>query len=426
MPLIRSKQQVLHPSHRPRRSRRALKISVGIVLIAIIGLVAVPIASPDLGASLADGLRSIIGPEPVAQLESVSFKVQDVVNQIWYQLRGGQSQLSWADTPQPTVTTSVPTQAPTLAPVAVASKSVTPMVTAAPTRTPVPTATPLPNVVEALPQLDSGWQAFGPTRSGQPIMARTSLKPDPARPYAQVALIRFDLTHVELHLVPGTVEPTASQAITALLRPGDIPAEVQTSDQLIAAFNGGFKAIHGHYGMMVDQQVIQPPVDGIATLAFYRDGQIKLGVWGRDITATLDLVAYRQNCPLLVDAGQINPSVTNGSRRAWGYTVNNVDTTWRSGLGLSRDGRFLIYAVGNSLTVEALANALQQGGAFNAMQLDINGSYTRFVTYQAANSDQTTGGQLVAHKLLTQMSGDPAQFLKPYARDFFYVTTKQD
>jgi len=425
MQLSRSKQQVVHPPHRPRRGRRALKISVGLVLIAIIGLVAVPMVSPDLGASMADTLRSIIGPEPVAQLESVSFKIQDAVNQIRYQLSGGQSQLSWADTPQPTVTKPVPTQAPTLAPVVVASKSMTPTVTAAPTRTPVPTATPLPNVLDAQPQLDNGWQAFGPTNNGQPIMARASVKPDPARPYAQVALIRFDLAQVELHLVPGTTEPTASQVITSLLRPGDIPAEVQTSDQLLAAFNGGFKAIHGHYGMMVDQVVIQPPLDGIATLAFYGDGQIKLGAWGRDITTTLNLVSYRQNCPLLVDAGQINPSVTNGSRRAWGYTVNNVDTTWRSGLGLSRDGRFLIYAVGNSLTVEALANALQQGGAFNAMQLDINGFYTRFVTYQATSSAQTTGGLLVAHKLLTQMSGDPAQFLKPYARDFFYVTTKQ-
>jgi hypothetical protein len=225
--------------------------------------------------------------------------------------------------------------------------------------------------------------------------------------------------------MPGTVEPVASKGATTLPRPGDIPADVQTGNQLVAAFNGGFKAVHGHYGMMVNGVVIQPPLDGIATLAFYRDGQVRLGAWGSEITPTPDLVAYRQNCPLLVEAGMIDPLVNNGSHQAWGYTIKNVDATWRSGLGLSADGRFLIYAVGNSLTVEALANSLQQGGAYNAMQLDINGFYTRFVTYQPDSAAQTPGGALVAHKLLTQMSGDQGQYLQPYSRDFFYVTTKQ-
>ena len=177
---------------------------------------------------------------------------------------------------------------------------------------------------------------------------------------------------------------------------------------------------------MADGVTILPPRQGLATVAMYADGSIRLGAWGRDMTTTLDLIDYRQNCPLLVDAGQINPSVTSGSRQAWGYTVNNADTTWRSGLGLSRDGRFLIYAVGNSLTVEALARALQQGDADSAMQLDINGFYTRFVTYQVASNAQTPANALVANKLLNQMTGDQLQFLKPYDRDFFYVTAKQD
>jgi len=105
-----------------------------------------------------------------------------------------------------------------------------------------------------------------------------------------------------------------------------------------------------------------PPKDGIATLAIYRDGSVRLGAWGRGITSTLDLVAFRQNCPLLLDAGQINPSVNDGSRKEWGYTVENLDTTWRSGVGISRDGRFLIYVAGNLLTVESLGRTLQEGG----------------------------------------------------------------
>jgi LytS/YehU family sensor histidine kinase len=51
--------------------------------------------------------------------------------------------------------------------------------------------------------------------------------------------------------------------------------------------------------------------------------------------------------------------VIQDSHRDWGVTILNSDVTWRSGLGLSRDGRFLFYAVGDSLTVESLARALQ-------------------------------------------------------------------
>jgi hypothetical protein len=405
----------------PRRTRsgRVLKVGLVIVLIALIGLVAVPVISPEIGSFMADGLRSIVGPEPVAAIESLSFKIQDAFNRLQYDLSGGQPQIAWADlptvAPAPTLTSSAfvvisPTQS-----------SGSPVAT--PTITPTPTPPPTSNVVDAPPQGDMQWQAFGPSVAGQPVMARTSVKPDASRPYAQAALIRIDLAQVQLHVVPGTVEPIAATGVSAFPRPGAIPLDVQTSGNLLAAFNGGFKAVHGGYGMMIDsnQVTIRPPLDNIATVALYQDGHVRIGAWGRDITATADLIAYRQNCPLLIDAGQINPDVSNGSRKEWGYTIQNLDTTWRSGLGLSRDGRFLIYAVGNSLTVESLAWALQQAGAYYAMQLDINGFYTRFVTYDMTGT-KTKGYVATAHKLLSQMVGDATQFLRPYKRDFFYVT----
>jgi hypothetical protein len=252
-------------------------------------------------------------------------------------------------------------------------------------------------------------------------MARGTVKPDPTRPYAQASLVRIDLSQTQLAVVPGTVEPVSAKGVPRFPRPGTIPADVQASGDLIAAFNGGFKSIHGGYGMMVDGVTILPPLDGIATVAMYRDGTVRMGAWGRDITMTPDLIAYRQNCPLLVDAGEINPSVNDESRKEWGYTVKNLDTTWRSGLGISRDGRFLIYAVGNSLTVESLARALQEGGAYYAMQLDINGFYTRFVTYKPTENAKS-GHPMVAEKLLTAMTSYPTQFLTPYDRDFFYIT----
>ena len=146
---------------------------------------------------------------------------------------------------------------------------------------------------------------------------------------------------------------------------------------------------------------------------------------GMHLRLAFSVAAHLEPDILLVDEGQINPHVTDENRQEWGYTVKNLDTTWRSGLGISQDGRFLIYAAGNSLTVQTLANALQQGGAYYAMQLDINSFYTRFVTYQAAPDPKASGYPLVANKLLNQMSGDPALFLHPYNRDFFYITYRQ-
>lgn len=404
----------------PRRRRwwlTAIKISAAALVLMVAALVVVPILSPSAGASMADALRSVVGPEPVAALESFAFQVQDVINRARYQASGGQPQLTWAN-PASTPTASVATTKP--APSGASGKR--------PSGKPSPqTAQPfaLPDVVTAPPTLSGGWQAFGPSGSGNPILARASVQPDPTRPYAQAALVRMDLSQIRLHVVPGTVEPVAARGVRAFPRPGVIPNDVQNSGGLLAAFNGGFKAIHGGYGMVAEGGVtILPPLDNVATVAMYRDGTVRIGAWGRDITTTADLIAYRQNCPLLVDAGQINSSVTDGSHKEWGYTVKNLDTTWRSGLGITQDGHFLIYAAGNSLTVETLARALQQAGAYYAMQLDINSFFTRFVTYRP-NDKPKPASPVVADKLLNEMTAPATQFLHPYDRDFFYVTARR-
>jgi hypothetical protein len=431
--------QAIHTSQPPhsRRPRKGLRILlVGGLLIVILlgGLVAIPIVSPATGAAMADGLRSIIGPEAVAEIESVEFRLQDAFNRIRYQTSGGQAQLSWADssntTPAPVKSITVKSTASKANPAArsatnqpgkpASSQPIEPVINQA-AAPPVNQPASVVDVVSA-PSPTGGWQPFGTLINNQPIMARTVVKPDPDRPYAQAAAVRIDLSQVDLHAVAGTVEPVAVKSAPALKRTGIITPGDQSPDSLLAAFNGGFKAIHGGYGMMVDGVTLRPPMDNMATLALFKDGSVQIGAWGRDFTSTDNMVSFRQNCPLLLDAGVINPHVTDESRKEWGYTVKNLDTTWRSGLGLSEDGRFLIYVAGNSLTVQSLAEALRQAGAYNAMQMDINGFYTRFVTYQ--DNPKTAGYPVIASKLLNEMSGDPALFLHPYDRDFFYVTVK--
>lgn len=421
-------------SRRPRKGLRILLVSGLFSVILLGGLVAIPIFSPATGAAMADGLRSVIGPEAVAEIESVEFRLQDVFNRIRYQTSGGQAQISWADSAN---TASAPAKSITVKPAANKANPVVKPASNQPIKPvsnqpikPVINRVVAPSVNQAAPVVDvvsassptGGWQSFGTLINNQPVMARTVVKPDPSRPYAQAAVVRIDLSQVDLHTVPGTVEPVAARSVSPFKRLGNIPAADQSPDRLLAAFNGGFKAIHGGYGMMVDGTTILPPTDNLATLALFNDGTVRIGAWGRDITMTNDLVAFRQNCPLLLDAGAINPHVNDENHKEWGYTVKNLDTTWRSGLGISADGRFLIYVAGNSLTVQSLAEALRQAGAYNAMQLDINGFYTRFVTYQ--DNPKTSGYPVIASKLLNEMSGDPAQYLHPYDRDFFYVTVK--
>jgi hypothetical protein len=415
-----SSAQAAQPPQPPRKRRRWLRIFVvGIAAVMLMcgGLVFIPVVSPSAGAAMADWLRSIIGPEAVAEIESVSFKLQDTFNQTRYQVSGGQAQVSWADPADTNASTSTKANAPKTANVPTKAQPSDKITTV--TANPINPA--VPNVITA-PSDVGDWQAFGPTINGDPFMARTIVKPDPARAYAQAMLVRIDLSQIQLHLMPGTVEPVAVKGVPPFPRPGFIPSADQAN--LLAAFNGGFKSIHGDYGVMLNGVTIRPPIDGLATIGLYHNGQIRIGAWGSDITATPDLITYRQNCPLLVDQGAINPHVNDENRKEWGYTVKNLDTTWRSGIGLSQDGRFLIYAAGNSLTVESLAEALRQAGSYYAMQLDINGFYTRFVTYTSATNPKTGGYSLVANKLLNEMSGDPALYLHPYDRDFFYITVR--
>ncbi len=276
---------------------------------------------------------------------------------------------------------------------------------------------PAADVVSALPQI--GWQAYGPTTNGVPLMAQGLLQLDPQRPYAAIALVRIDLSRLQLHMMPGFLEPShAASVVNAIPNLGMIPVTDQS--HLVAAFNGGFKAINGHYGMMVDGVTLLPPLPGLATLAIYRDGHVNIGAWDGGITPTPDLIAFRQNCPLIVQSGQINPMVNVVNYVMWGNTIGNQDITWRTGIGITQDSRYLIYAVGNGTSVATLAQALQQAGAYNAMQLDINQHYAHFAVYQPSGKP---GNSLKAVQLLDQMESDPNLYLAAHSRDYFYLTT---
>ncbi len=380
-------------------------------------LTVVPALSPASGAEIADTLRAVVGPAPVALLESTSFFLQDKLNLLRSQIDGGQTQIGWSgQTPGPAVATQ-PIPIPAANPTAVAPNAPAP---ANPAKAQNPTS-PSDAVVSDAPQI--GWQAYGPSDQGSALMARTMLMLDPQRSYTGVALVRMDLARLQLHMMPGTIEPAhPSQIGQAILDLGMIPPADQS--QLIAAFNGGFKGIHGRYGMMVDGVTLLAPKDGLATVAVYQDGHIRIGAWGTDIQPTPDLIAFRQNCPPLIEAGQVNPALYYNNRADWGFTGNS-DITWRTGLGITQDGRYLIYAVGNGTSAATLAEALKTAGAAYAMQLDINQYYAHFDTYQPVSVPSGSQGfALAGSRLLEEMINNPHLYLTPNIRDFFYMTLR--
>ncbi len=361
----------------------------------------VPALSPALGAATADLLRAMVGPAPVAWLESLSSGMRDALHRSLPASGGPDVSWSTGTALQPAAVPATPTPPlPHPRPV-----PATPI----PALTAEATALPPPNVVTAAPAID--WQAYGPTQDGVPLLARALLMVDPSRSYAGVALVRMDLERLRLHIMAGYIEPAHPAGIDALI-PNLGMVSPADEAQLVAAFNGGFKAVHGHYGMMVNGVTLLEPEDGMATLAVYQDGSVRLGAWGRGVGPSPEMIAFRQNCPPLIEEGRINPAV---STNTWGVT-KNTDATWRTGAGLSADGRFLLYAVGNGTTVQFLAEALQKAGASDAMQLDVNQYYAHFVTYAKA------GDKLQTSRLLEQMMDVPKLYLTPSVRDFFYLT----
>jgi len=142
-----------------------------------------------------------------------------------------------------------------------------------------------------------------------------------------------------------------------------------------------------------------------------------MGSWGTEITPSQDMIAYRQNGPLMIDQGVINPDVNNYSPADWGYTIKSVTPTLRSGLGLSADGKTLYYACGPFISVETLALAMQRAGAVEAMQLDINWYWVLFAAVR------TNAGKMTLEALDPKnMKEDLNRYLWAYTRDYFYVT----
>lgn len=242
------------------------------------------------------------------------------------------------------------------------------------------------------------------------VIARTLIHVDSNRPYAYVALTKMSGSKFKIGSVAGTKQPGGPIGNPGM---GKVPEAIKAHSQLVAAFDGGFQYRDGAYGMIADGKTFVPLRNNLATLLIDDQGKASIIEYiGQSLQK--NIVSVRQNGSLLVQDGQIT-SFTEGDKDTWGRTVTNSIYTWRSGVGITANGD-VIYAVGPSLVPRTLALALQSAGAVNAMQLDINPYWVRFVFFKP-----TANGDYTSKPLLKNMENGGNSYLHGYEKDFFYV-----
>lgn len=337
-----------------------------------------------------ESVRQHFGNGIVAVIENAYYELADTVQRIYYHATGQQAVTpSLAVVPRRSVGGSV-------------------------TNTALPKNITLPR---GWPQAagEGVWQPVGPLVGGHPVMEETFLHPDSARPWATSYLVWIDPSALQVHYQTGLGEPVSASGIHGT---GQLPTDSAVESHVVAAFNSGFKSESTAFGAMLDGEMLDPPVPGVATFAIYQSGRIALGAWGSSAVPQNGIVSFRQNLPLIVDHGTLSPLL--GNSKAWGVVVGNSTYVWRSGLGITPSGD-LIYVAGNPLSAFTLAHTLVAAGAVRAMQLDINSYWVTFNFYQWV--PQGSSGYLVGTKLTPAIERPANRYLTPDTRDFFYLTT---
>jgi hypothetical protein len=392
---------------------------LGFVGVATPGLWIAIHQVPGFGPALADGVRAVLGPKPVAWAEDFSYGIQDRIDQWRY--RDTAPKTFWEPPPDSSAAPTLPAPAlPAGSTEPAAVVSAAPAVPAA-----APSAEEFPPPVFPPPyegvaaEGDGKWIPMpgqDPAEKSPP-MWKSLVHPDPKRSFAAVAVVAIDLRRADLRLVAGTSEPF-SMNVPAEHRHGLIPKEAAPG--LLAAFNGGFKAVHGHYGMMLDGETYVVPRDISCTVALYQDGSIKIRTWPELKPSEGQMVGYRQTPPCLVEEGKTNAALDIEYNKKWGSTVSGETVIRRSAIGIDKAGRTLFYGLGEAVTAQSLSRAMKAVGAENAAQLDVNYAYPRFLLYERSAAEATPhaasalipGIKFTSHEYVTDAS----------PRDFFYLT----
>jgi hypothetical protein len=247
---------------------------------------------------------------------------------------------------------------------------------------------------------------------GVPAIYSTFLRQSATYSSYVSAIVSMDQRLVKFNLHPGAEDPGPGNW-GANAEPW-IPPGKRTD--LLSTFNSGFKLDASGGGFYLNGQYDGALVGGSASVVYYKNGTVKIGDWGRDFGMTSQVAAVRQNLKLIVDHGQVPNSVDSNVEAGWGYTLGGDYYVWRSGIGITKDGR-VIFVYGPALDVRQLATLLQHAGAVEGMQLDINPFWTTYEYYQPDGkpADPTPVN------LLPSQQGVADRYYSVWSRDFTAV-----
>ncbi len=243
---------------------------------------------------------------------------------------------------------------------------------------------------------------------------RTSIRPDPKRPYSEVLLIAMDMRQLELGMQAGFEDPKPT-----IGPPGDgrLPDDPAVYRRIVATFNGAFKTTHGAYGMMVNRRVLLPPVKGGASVVVTDSGEVGLGSWPDSFEIPKNLVSFRQNLDPLVEDGVANPT----GRNLWGWQLEGESVmTHRTALCVTSAGH-LYYAWGDEIDGATLGRALRQAGCSYGIHLDMNPAHTGFVFMDVLNPFKQKA-QLRMADMGMKIALD--KYVRGAPKDFFYVLVR--
>jgi hypothetical protein len=270
-----------------------------------------------------------------------------------------------------------------------------------PARLSSPAGAPLPG--------EGAWRVLEAVQ-GQPAMFGTYLRPDRVHTSYVAGIVLLDQRLVRFQLRPGAEDPG----------PGNwkakpyVPAGTRTG--LLATFNGGFKLNTAGGGFYLNGTSRGALTSGAASVVYYRNGTIRIGAWGSEIRMSAAVTGVRQNLRLIVDHGRIPASVNQNVVGSWGATLGGGYDVWRSGLGVTSDGK-VIFVYGPALDVRTLADLLQRAGAVEALQLDINPFWMSFEYYQAHGHPSSPHPV----NLLPTQQQSAYRYYSVYSRDFTVV-----
>lgn len=270
--------------------------------------------------------------------------------------------------------------------------------------------------------------------------ATTFIRTDHERAYSQIWITAWDPRQVSLHAMSGTVEPKSATGETG---PGLVPRDPAVMQRLLGAFNGGFQATHGEFGMMADGVVYLPPKPYAASVAELRDGSTAFGTWPNDETVPDDVVSLRQNMTPLVLDGTINPY----KRDWWGGVPpgwTDESRTTRSAVCLTKEN-FVAYLYGSSVDADRLALAMQRARCVYGIHLDMNAGHTGLEFYRVGTPSEVPplerkldaqweaegdvsdapGLRFRGRRMLRYMGlMNFPRYIQREGRDFFYLTLR--